>query len=128
MIGNNCLLDTSIVIKAFKQDKTITLRLDSFSGVYLTTIVAGELHFGAYASTDPARHLKQINEFLENCIMIYPDNDTADSYGKIKAALKKKGKPIPENDIWIAAVAIQHNIPLYTTDNHFLEIEGLILK
>lgn len=122
------MLDNSIVIKVFKQDKTIALHLDSFGEVYLTSIVLGELNYGAYASADPERHLEQINEFLQNCKMIYPDNDTANIYGKTKAALKKKGKPIPENDIWIAAVSIQYNLPSYTTDKHFLDIQGLILK
>ena len=53
------------------------------------------------------------------------DNETALIYGKIKADLRRKGTPIPENDIWIAASAIQHRLKLSTRDKHFLEIAGL---
>lgn len=125
MTGNNCLLDTSVILHVFKQDKVIAARLDTFEEIYVTPVVVGELSYGAYASADPARHIKQIENFLLNCKTAFIDNTTSDIYGKIKAALKRKGKPIPENDIWIAAVAIQHNLPLYTTDKHFAEIESL---
>ncbi|MDQ0639497.1 putative nucleic acid-binding protein [Pedobacter sp. W3I1] len=53
------------------------------------------------------------------------DNDTAIVYGKIKAGLRKKGTPIPENDIWIASSAVQHKLKLSTRDKHFLQITGL---
>lgn len=49
-------------------------------------------------------------------------------YGKIKSSLRKKGSPIPENDIWIAAIALRHNLTLVTRDKHFNEITGLKLK
>ncbi len=66
-------------------------------------------------------------DFLQRCKIISVDKDAAVSYGSIKAQLKIKGKPIPENDIWIAAVAHSKNLPLFTTDNHFAEITGIIL-
>jgi tRNA(fMet)-specific endonuclease VapC len=64
---------------------------------------------------------------LLNCKVLAPDTTTGDVYGNIKAALMKKGKPIPENDIWIAAMARQYNLQLFTTDNHFTEIDNLSL-
>ena len=54
--------------------------------------------------------------------------DTASLYGTIKANLRKKGKPIPENDIWIAAIAMQHDLTLLTRDRHFEAVDGLRLK
>jgi tRNA(fMet)-specific endonuclease VapC len=51
----------------------------------------------------------------------------ADTYARIRLQLKKRGKPIPENDIWIAATCIVNTIPLYTLDKHFKEVSDLIL-
>jgi len=56
------------------------------------------------------------------------DDNTANHYALIKSALLKKGKPIPENDIWIAAVAVQYELTLITRDNHFKEVEGLTME
>ena len=53
------------------------------------------------------------------------DKDTAYQYGIVKNKLLDKGKPIPENDIWIAAVAMQNNLIFVTRDGHFSEIEDL---
>ncbi len=126
MIGNNCLLDTSIIINTFKDNDTST-RLSKYSEIFIPSIAVGELYFGAYRSSNSPKHIKQINQFLENCIVISVDYETADFYGKIKTALKAKGRPIPENDIWIAAIAAQHNLPLFTSDQHFKEIDVLTL-
>jgi len=126
MTGNNCLLDTSIIINTFKDSDT-SIRLSKYSEIFIPSIAVGELYFGAYRSSNSPKHIKQINQFLENCIVISVDYETADYYGKIKTALKAKGRPIPENDIWIAAIAVQHNLPLFTADQHFKEIDVLTL-
>ena len=75
------------------------------------------------------QHLKEdievINEFSKECIILFCDDSTAWYYGQIKSQLKILGKPIPENDIWISAVSVQHQIPLVTRDIHFKEIDKL---
>ena len=53
------------------------------------------------------------------------DTETARQYGRIKVELRRKGRPIPENDMWIAAVALQHGLTLATRDAHFDAIDGL---
>jgi len=55
------------------------------------------------------------------------DSTTSRFYGEIKTWLRRKGRPLPENDIWIAASAMQHSLPLVTRDAHFEEIEHLEL-
>jgi tRNA(fMet)-specific endonuclease VapC len=129
MTGNKCLLDTSIIIHGFRSNNAISSQLDSIEAVFIPTIVIGELYFGAYKSSNSIKHIQQIDSFLLNSkvTVIQIDASIANAYGKIKSELAKKGKPIPENDIWIAAVAIQHNLPLFSTDNHFKEIDSLIL-
>lgn len=127
MTGNRCLLDTSIIIHAFRSNNEVSETLDSMEEIYVSVTVIGELYYGAYKSENTEKHLKQMQSFLNNCKILQTDITTADIYGNIKATLAKKGKPIPENDIWIGAAALQYNLQLYTTDRHFNEIDGLNL-
>jgi tRNA(fMet)-specific endonuclease VapC len=53
------------------------------------------------------------------------DTETARRYGEVKNKLKLKGRPLPENDVWIAALALQHDLTLVTRDAHFQEVESL---
>jgi tRNA(fMet)-specific endonuclease VapC len=122
MTGNRCLLDTSVVIHFFKNNSLIIQTLTSFEQVYVSTVVVGELYYGAYASSNPKKHVQQIQSFLDNCIILEPGIITARIYGEIKSDLKKKGTPIPENDIWIAAAAIENKMLLFITDKHFAVI------
>jgi tRNA(fMet)-specific endonuclease VapC len=77
-----------------------------------------------HAEQNLARHKKLINR----AIILTIKESTATAYAKIRLTLKKKGKPIPENDLWIASICIEHNIPLISNDKHFENIEGLKLK
>ena len=88
----------------------------------------GELYIGVNRVENKAKHLKKLNEFLELCSVLNIDSGTAKYYGEAIAALYKKGKPLPVNDVWIAATALQHNLTLVTRDNHFNEIEELKTK
>ena len=127
MIGNKLLLDTNIVIELFRGNQVVVAMLDRQEKVYLPTAALGELYLGAYRSVNVPKKLQQIKSILENCIVLYTDAITADKYAIIKTALLKKGKPIPENDIWIAATAMHYKIPLYTFDGHFKEVEEIVL-
>jgi tRNA(fMet)-specific endonuclease VapC len=127
MIGNNLLLDTNIVIELFRGNQNVITILEKQDKVYLPTATLGELYLGAYRSSNISKKLQEIKAVLENCIVLYTDATTSDKYAIIKASLLQKGKPIPENDIWIAAKAMHYKIPLYTFDGHFKEIEGIIL-
>ena len=127
MIGNKLLLDTNIVIELFRGNQVFIAMLDKQENIYLPTAALGELYLGAYRSTNVSKKLQEIKSFLESCIVVYTDAITSDNYAVIKTALLNRGKPIPENDIWIAATALQYKIPLYTFDRHFEEVEGITL-
>ena len=127
MTGNKCLLDTSIIIHYFKKNSDIITRLHAFSEIFVPSIAAGELYYGAYRSANVQKHLDQTHGFLKNYTILVTDIITANLFGSIKTALKSKGKPIPENDIWIAAASIQANVPLVTRDPHFHRIGQLKL-
>lgn len=119
MNGNKCILDTSVIIHAFRNNNEILSLLRTFDEVWVSTTATGELYFGAFASENPQKHINQIAAFLTDCIIIAPDHGTSIVYGQLKAGLKKKGTPVPENDIWIAAMAADLSLPLFTTDKHF---------
>jgi tRNA(fMet)-specific endonuclease VapC len=66
-----------------------------------------------------------IDDFLQIAALLYPDAGTAESYARIAVALEARGEAIPENDIWIAAVALECDMPLATRDAHFSRVDGL---
>lgn len=66
-----------------------------------------------------------IREFLQTDVLLLPDQGASERYGQVKAELADAGKLIPENDIWIAALARQYDLPLATRDAHFAVVQGL---
>ena|SRR5690554_410681 len=128
MTGSRVLLDTNIVIELFKGNSSIISRLKNRKSVDVPVAVLGELLLGAYCSSNPEKHLKIVNAFLEKCHVLVTDNETAKQYALIKAGLLRKGKPTPENDIWIAATAKRHNLKLVTSDKHFDEIDSIEIE
>jgi len=127
MTGNSIVADTNIFIELMKGDTAIAKKLESFNEVYLSPVVLVELYFGAYRSANPKKHLNKISIAIQKTKPLIIDAATSEIFVAIKLALFAKGRPIPENDIWIAASALQHQLPLYTNDNHFADIDGIIL-
>jgi tRNA(fMet)-specific endonuclease VapC len=125
MSGKFFLLDTNIVIALFSDEATVVNNISNAEDVFVPVVVIGELLYGAELSTKKERNLKKIEEFASSCEVLVCNYETAKHYSQIKSDLKKKGNPIPENDIWIAALAIQHQLPLATRDKHFENIKGL---
>ena len=120
------LLDTSVVVDYLRQeDLSLLDQMEQAKDLYLPLVVLGELLFGAYKSQQKEETLSQVQEFLRACILLLPGEATAEFYGQIKANLSRKGSPIPQNDIWVAAVALEHNLPLATRDAHFSKVDGL---
>ena len=77
--------------------------------------------------TRPEANLERLERLVEMCEVLVLDEGTARHYGRIKADLRRRGRPIPENDIWIAASSQQHNLVLATRDAHFQHVENLAL-
>lgn len=95
------------------------------AAVFVPSIVVGELLFGAYNSNRQPSDLLRIRAFVRAYNLLLPDEGVADWYGQIRAALRRKGRPIPENDIWIAAIARHHALTLVSRDGHFTAVDGL---
>ena len=127
MTGNKFLLDTNIISALLKGEAVIADNIDKAESVFLPIIVIGELYYGAAFSTQVERNTVELKKITSLYQALSLDEETTVVYGNIKSALRKKGKPIPENDIWIAAIAVQNDLPLVTRDNHFKEIDELSL-
>jgi tRNA(fMet)-specific endonuclease VapC len=122
------LLDTNIVIAIFAKEVNVQAHLVSATEIFVPAIVLGELYYGAHKSSRVTENIAKINEFAANNTVMVSDTATAQAYGQIKNCLRAKGRPIPENDIWIAAIAIQYNLGLVTRDSHFGEVDGLVIE
>jgi tRNA(fMet)-specific endonuclease VapC len=126
-MNGNILLDTNIVIAIFAGESSVLEKISEHE-VLLPNTVLGELYFGAYKSARTEKNLIQIEEFASCVPILNASQETAKQYGKIKTQLHKEGRPIPENDIWIAAYAIEHDLTLITRDEHFYGINGLSIE
>ena len=119
------LLDTNIVIAMFASEPAIQDKRQNADRVYLPSPVVGELCYGARKSSRPLENLAQVNQLIQDFEVIPCNLESAQRFGIIKDQLRRKGRPIPDNDIWIAAIAMQHGLVLVTRDAHFDEVESL---
>lgn len=122
--NGNYLLDTNIVIRMLTGDMAIQEKIQDRNNLFLAAPVVGELHYGAQKSNKVTENLHRINIFVEEHTFLPCDLETAQWYGIIKNQLQRKGHSIPNNDIWIAAIAMQHDLILVTRDAHFDEVES----
>lgn len=116
-------LDTDVSIMFLNGDTNIDAVLLKYSEVCLPAIVVGELVFGALNSKHAEQNLARHRKLIHSAAILAITEASANTYAKIRLALKKKGKPIPENDLWIAATCIEHKLPLTSNDGHFEYID-----
>ena len=119
------LLDTNVVIALFGGDAGVQQRLSQADEFFVSAVALGELYYGAYKSGQSRENQERIDAFARETAILGCDADTAREYGLIKNQLRRKGRPIPENDIWIAATAREGNLVLVTRDEHYSQIEDL---
>ncbi len=141
--NSNYLLDTNHCFHIINGNSALINKLnkESTSIFYTSSTIAGELYYMVYKSFDREKNLANINSFLNNLIFLETDQNTAQKYGELKAALihyygpkeKEKLRKITslnlgfkENDLWIAATAIQKSIILLTTDKDFMRIKEAV--
>lgn len=124
---NKISLDTNGYSRLFKKDLFLEDLLNNASSVYISIIVIGEILFGFKNGNREKENRKLLEKFLGRDVVTVLDvgRETAEIYAEIKIFLKKKGVPIPVNDIWIAAHTIETGSVLVTYDKHFLKIPGL---
>lgn len=93
--------------------------------IYVPVIVYGEYMAGILRSARVEQNQRLFDDLMSDCTILEADEDTAKYYGQIVSILRTKGKPIPTNDVWIAAIARQHDLPLMTRDRHFEHVDNL---
>ena len=119
------LLDTNAAIALLNGDAKMLIFLEDKNELYLSSVVLGELVFGAHKSQRVQDNLNRIDRIAALYPILECDADTAYEYGRIAYAQRMKGRAIPYHDIWIAALARQHNLILLTQDAHFNEVDGI---
>jgi tRNA(fMet)-specific endonuclease VapC len=122
------LLDTNIVVALFRQEPDVQRGLAAADEVFIPAIVLGELYYGAGKSSRPGENTARVDEFATERSVLGCDAEVAREYGAIRNELRVKGRPLPENDLWIAAIARRHDLVLVTRDNHFRELENLSVE
>jgi tRNA(fMet)-specific endonuclease VapC len=121
-------LDTSVAVRFLNGDTAIVARVLALPEVVLPIVAVGELLFGAENSTRPLQNLPRYLEFIETCVVLPLSRETAAVYAKTRLALKQKGRPIPMNDVWIAAQCLEQGWILVTDDTDFDYVDGLMLE
>jgi tRNA(fMet)-specific endonuclease VapC len=122
------LLDTNAVIFYLNGDQEVREVIDNADAVFLSSIVLGELYFGAERSGRVAKNVAQIEQFVAGRTLLICDKETAQWYARVLKGLTSKGRPIPGNDVWIAATAFQHDLTVLTRDSHFNEVDNLPIE
>ena len=121
------LLDTNAYSQLMRGDPHVSALVRQSEGVLMSMVVIGELLYGFRYGRRYAENRAQLEDFLAEPITCTLDVnlDTAGRFGTIAGALRRKGRPIPTNDIWIAAHAVQAGAELLSYDAHFEAVEGL---
>ncbi len=128
-MGLAFVIDTSAYSHYDRGNVQMKQFINPATEIHLPLIVIAEIRGGSRYGTQHEVNERKLRKFIDSprVNVIAPTLKTTEIYGEIFATLKKTGKPIGSNDIWIAALAIEHNLPLLTTDTDFQCIPDLKL-
>jgi tRNA(fMet)-specific endonuclease VapC len=122
------LFDTNAYASFKRNEEAIIEIIQHAELISISPIVIGELLAGFDGGSKAKQNKIELQKFLESPrVIVYPITlDTSHFFSQIYCSLKSKGKPIPTNDMWIAAQALEHGCVICTHDKHFGFVEGLI--
>jgi tRNA(fMet)-specific endonuclease VapC len=118
------ILDTNALSAMADDDPGLTAVLARAEQIALPVIVLGEYRHGIARSRHRASYQSWLEALLNDCLVLDIQEPTAHCYAEITLELKRKGRPIPTNDLWIAALCRQHSFPLLSRDRHFDLVPG----
>jgi predicted nucleic acid-binding protein len=120
------ILDTNAVSDfADANQRLLNCLQQSAADIHLPVIVLGEYRYGVKSSRLRVARERWLDELESSAIVLAVTSETSRIYADIRHELRVAGQPIPENDLWIAALARQHGLPILTNDAHFDQVSGL---
>jgi tRNA(fMet)-specific endonuclease VapC len=121
-------LDTNRLTDLFRGDSNLTALLERCEEMWLPLFVIGEMKAGFLGGSQRQRNDALLSKLLvkERIGILLPGHETAEQFARLYVQLKRAGTPLPTNDIWIAALALEHNLTLITRDRHFEQIPQLL--
>jgi predicted nucleic acid-binding protein len=124
------LLDTSAYSLFMRGHRDVQAFLQQADEIFFNPVIIGELKAGFIKGGNPRKHEAELRSFLESprARLIPIDEETADCYAVILNGLWRAGTPVPTNDLWIAASAMQHGLKVLTADGHYLKIPQVIAE
>ena len=119
------ILDTNALSACAEEDASLMEILAGAQELALPVIVIGEFRYGIAQSRHSARYQRWLDGLIADCSVLGVEEQTTHYYAAINLDLRKAGKPIPTNDLWIAALCRQHKLPLLSRDRHFDAVSGI---
>ena len=121
------LLDSNAYSQLKRGHRPVAELVRGAAAILVPLVVIGELLYGFRHGSRLERNVGELHAFLGNSRVAVPAMSftTAERYSRIAATLRAKGRPIPSNDIWIAAQAMETGADLVSYDRHFAEVDGL---
>lgn len=113
------ILDTNALSAAADDDPALIEVLGRADQIAIPVIVLGEYRYGIGQSRHRASYERWLTGLLNDCLVLDINESTTHHYAEINLELKRIGKPIPTNDLWIAALCRQHSLSLLSRDRHF---------
>ncbi|GIL12636.1 MAG: ribonuclease VapC2 [Chloroflexota bacterium] len=124
-MSGNFLLDTNAAIAYLAQNAALLTIIEAADEIFVPSVVLGELFYGAEKSGRSEANRRNVETLAVSGAVLNCDIGTAREYGRIRNLLRTKGRLIPHNDTWIAAIAMQHGLTVLTRDKHFDDVDGL---
>ncbi|HUO26621.1 MAG TPA: type II toxin-antitoxin system VapC family toxin [Candidatus Aquilonibacter sp.] len=118
------ILDTNALSAAADADPAVVAHLARADQLAIPVLVLGEYRYGIAQSRHRAAYEDWLAGLLNDCLVLGITEPTTHHYAEITLELKRKGKPIPTNDLWIAALCRQYSLPLLSRDHHFDLVPG----
>ena len=121
------ILDTNAYVAARRGSEAVADLIRRSEEAVLPVVVVAELMFGFRNGARYEANVRELEEFLDHPRVGFAAATwvTAERYGRIAGALRRKGRPIPSNDVWVAAHAMELGAELISYDKHFAEVDGL---
>jgi tRNA(fMet)-specific endonuclease VapC len=119
------ILDTNALSAAAEEHAGVMGILAGVQQLALPVVVIGEYRYGIAQSRHRARYRRWLDGLISDCTVLDVTERTTHHYVAINVELRQAGKPIPTNDLWIAALCRQHGLPLLSRDRHFNGVPGI---